>query len=196
MSMESLKQGVLLENYNGQTEVTMQSFLLKERKIFIFGEIDSVALYRFTATMLSLVTQDPHSPIKIYLNSPGGSVVDGLAICDLITEYKDIIEIYCVGYAYSMGAIILSAGKKGNRYIYPHSQVMIHEPLIPSLSNKSATSLKQTADSIMETKNITVDVLVENTGNSREKVEAAISFDNYMNAKEALDFGIVDHIIE
>ena len=187
---------MLAEDCTGTKEFALDAYLLKERKIFIFGEISSNALLLFSMQLHTLVAQDPKSTIKIYLNSPGGCISDGLAICDLISEYKDIIEIYCMGTAYSMGGIILSCGKKGNRYIYPHSKVMLHEPLITNLSNKSASSIKETADSILETKDILIDLLTKNTGNPRETVEKAISFDNFMNAKEAIDFHIVDQIVD
>ena len=135
-------------------------------------------------------------PIDIYLNSPGGSVNAGMVIYDVIQalEGKVPINIYCIGMAASMGAIILAGGHKGHRYILPHSKCMIHEPLISGGLGGSATSIKKTADSILETKAITNGVLAKHTGKTLEEIDKATAFDNYMNAEESVEFGLCDEI--
>lgn len=180
---------------DGNKEIGLQSILLNNRNIFLFGEINDEALYSFTLQLFSLVDSD--DKINIFINSPGGDVLSGLAIYDLIRQYRNQIDLYCIGIAASMGAIILSAGSEGRRFILPHSKVMIHEPLLAgNLAQKSASSIQATAESILETKGLLVDILSENTKNTREFVEQAISHDNFMTAEEAIDFKIVDKIVE
>ncbi len=179
---------------DGSKEFFPQSILLKKGNIFLFGDITQETLHAFTTQLFVLM--DQQEEINIYLNSNGGEVLSGLAIYDLIRQYKDKINIYCIGIAASMGAIILSAGEKGRRFIYPHSKVMIHEPLLGgNLSNKSASSIQTTAESILETKELLIKILTERTENEEDVVRKAISFDNYMTAEEALDFHIVDKIL-
>lgn len=187
---------ILLEDSHGTKEVSIKSYNTSKRKLFLFGEIDSASLYTFAGQLMVLISENPKEKIELYINSPGGSISDGLAICDLISQHKDIIDIYCMGIAYSMGSIILSCGKEGHRFIYPHSKVMIHEPLITGLSRTSATSLKDAADSILKSKDVIIDLLVKNTKKSKEEIEEAISFDNYMSAEEAIEFHIADKIVD
>jgi ATP-dependent Clp protease protease subunit len=107
---------------------------------------------------------------------------------------KTEVNIHCIGFAASMAAILLSAGEKGHRFVSPHAKIMIHEPLISGGASGSATSIKRTAESILETKAMTVDLLANSTGRSKEEIEAAIAYDNYMNAEECIEFGIADSI--
>ena len=128
---------------------------------------------------------DKGNPVDIYINSPGGSVNAGLVIYDLIQSLKGklVMNIYCIGMAASMAAVILAGGPKGSRYILPHSKCMIHEPLIAGGMGGSATSIKKTAESILETKAITNGILAEHTGRTVEEIDEATAFDNYMNAE-------------
>ena len=148
----------------------------------------------FVSQMLYLVEKG--EPVEIYINSPGGSVNAGLVIYDMIQACAEKIDIdlYCVGLAASMGAVILAGGKKGHRFILPHSKVMIHEPLLAGGLGGSATSIKKTADSILETKAVTNGILAKHTGKTMEEIDEATSFDNFMNAGEAVKFGICDKI--
>jgi ATP-dependent Clp protease protease subunit len=162
--------------------------------LFLTGEVTSEMANDFVSQMLYLAASD--EPINIYINSPGGSVNAGLVIYDTIQALSEKLEInmYCIGMAASMGAIILAGGQKGRRFILPHSKVMIHEPLISGGIGGSATSIKKTSDSILETKAITNGILAKHTGKSIKEINKATSFDNYMNAKEAIEFGICDEI--
>ena len=164
------------------------------RKLFLTGEVTSEMANTFVSELLYLAQSN--EPIDIYINSPGGSVNAGLVIYDVIQscEGKIPINMYCVGSASSMGAVILAGGQKGRRYILPHSKVMIHEPLISGGMGGSATTIKKTAESILETKAITNGILAKHTGKTVEEIDEATSFDNFMNADEAIAFGLCDEI--
>lgn len=179
---------------SGNSWIPIESHLLPEGKIFIKDEITSESACEFIQQVMYLRKDAPEKRIKIYVNSSGGEVNGGLVIYDTLKSLDVDFDIYCIGMAASMAAIILAAGKKGRRYILPHSKIMIHEPLISGGVGGSATSIQRTAESILETKRISVELLAADTGKSIEEVEKAISFDNYMNAKEAIEFGICDEI--
>ena len=182
------------ESCNGVREIQLRTKHFTNSKIFLTGEVTEDMANNFVSEMIYLVEKG--DPIDIYINSPGGSVNAGLVIYDMIQDCADKVEInmYCVGMAASMGAVILAGGQKGRRYILPHSKVMIHEPLIADGMGGSATSIKKTADSILETKAITNGILAKHTGKTIKQINTATSFDNYMNAEEAVEFGICDEI--
>ena len=185
---------ILEETSDGIKEVQLMSKHFSNRKLFLTGEITEETSNGFVSELLYLA--ESSEPIDIYLNSPGGSVNAGMVIYDVIQalEGKVPINIYCIGMAASMGAIILAGGHKGHRYILPHSKCMIHEPLISGGLGGSATSIKKTADSILETKAITNGVLAKHTGKTLEEIDKATAFDNYMNAEESVEFGLCDEI--
>ena len=185
---------VLEETFQGLNSIDLMSRHLTDRKIFLNGEVTNTMADDFVSQMMYLVAKD--GPIDIYINSPGGSVDAGLVIYDIIQSCKDKVEInmYCTGLAASMAAIIFAGGQKGHRYILPHSKCMIHEPLISGGLGGSATSIKKTADSILETKALSCEILAKHTGKTVEEIDEAISFDNYMNAKQAVEFGLCDEV--
>ena len=182
------------ESCNGVREITLRTKHFCNGKLFLTGEVTEDMANDFVSELLYLVEKG--EPINIYINSPGGSVNAGLVIYDVIQSCIDKVEInmYCIGMAASMGAVILAGGQKGRRYILPHSKVMIHEPLISGGMGGSATSIKKTADSILETKAITNGILAKHTGKTVEEIDEATSFDNFMNAQEAIEFGLCDEI--
>ena len=185
----------IVKSSHGITLVPVTSKLLAERKIFIEDEITLASACDTVRSLMLLVKEDPNKPIDIYINSPGGSVVDaGLMIYDTLKGMKTEVNLHCVGMAASMAAVILAGGKKGHRYILPHSKTMIHEPLISGGVGGSATTIQRTAESIMETKRLTVELLAKDTGKTEKEVEEAIAFDNYMNAEESIAFGLCDDI--
>lgn len=184
----------IIKSSNGISLAPIESRLLSDRKIFIEGEITAASACEFVRAIMLLVKEDADKPIDIYINSPGGEVNAGLMIYDTLKGVKTEINLHCIGMAASMAAIILAGGKKGHRFILRHSRTMIHEPLITGGVGGSATSIKRTAESIMETKRISVELLASDTGKTRNEVEAAISFDNYMNAEESIAFGLCDDI--
>ncbi len=185
---------VEVESSYGTREVHLRTKLFTDRKIFLTGEITEDMANDFVSQMLFLSKENV--PIDIYINSTGGSVNAGLVIYDIIQACAEKVEInmFCVGWAASMGAVILAGGPKGHRFILPHSKVMIHEPLIPGGMGGSATSIKKTAISILETKAITNGLLAKHTGKTIKQIDKATSFDNYMTAEEAVKFGLCDEI--
>ena len=184
----------IIKSSNGISLAPLESRLLSDRKLFIEGEITAASACEFVRAIMLLVKEDAEKPIDIYINSPGGEVNAGLLIYDTLKGVKTEINLHCIGMAASMAAIILASGKKGHRFIVRHSRTMIHEPLIAGGVGGSATSIKRTAESIMETKRISVELLALDTGKTRKEVEEAISFDNYMNAEESIAFGLCDSI--
>ena len=186
---------VEIEFSGGSKEVTLVSRHLKERRVFITGEINSGMANDFMSEMIYLETESDE-PVTIYINSPGGEVNAGLLIYDIIRDSNLEINLICTGLAASMAAIILAGGEKGHRYILNHSKVMIHEPKLVGNVGGSATSVKSLSESILEVRNTTNGILAEQTGKSIEEINEATLFDNYMNAEEAVEFGICDRIID
>lgn len=182
-----------VESAHGVREVSLDTRHLMNRRIFINGEINEDSANDFLSQMLYL-EQESNDPITIYINSPGGSVNAGLVIYDCIQAAEVEINMICAGTAASMAAIILAGGQQGHRYILPHSKVMIHEPLLAGGVGGSATSIKNISDSILETREIVNGILSKHTGKTMKEINKATSFDNYMNAEEAIKFGLCDSI--
>ncbi len=172
------------ESNAGISVVPLRTRHFSNGRLFLTGEVTEDMANDFVSQMLYLVEKG--ELVEIYINSPGGSVNAGLVIYDMIQACVEKIDIdlYCVGLTASMGAVILAGGKKGHRFILPHSKVMIHEPLIASGMGGSATSIKKTADFILETKAVTNGILAKRTGKTMEEIDEATSFDNFMNAEE------------
>lgn len=188
------KASFISESSGGRCEMSLEAEHLNNRTIMLTGEVNDEMAADFASKMLFLTREK--APVDIILDSPGGSVNAGLVIYDIIQECdgKIPINIYCMGMAASMGAVILAGGQKGRRYILPHSKCMIHEPLIRDGVGGSATSISKTAESILETKKITNGILAKHTGKTAREIDEATSFDNYMNANEAIEFGLCDEI--
>ena len=181
------------ETAKGYEEVKLDSQLLSQRRIFLTGEITAEKAIDFMQMMLYL--SRTNEPIHIYINSSGGNVNAGLAIYDMLQSCKNELRMYCVGQASSMAAVLLAAGQKGRRFILPHSRVMIHEVLLSGGIGGSATSISRISDSITETRDIVNGILAKHTEKTLEEISRATSFDNTMNAQQAVDFGICDEII-
>lgn len=185
----------MYKSSSGVSLIPLESRLLSKRKLFIGEEITRSFANEFVEAMIYLIEEDSDKPIDIYINSPGGSVNDaGLMLYDVLKGVKTELNFHCIGMAASMAAILMASGSKGHRFILPHGGMMIHEPLIAGGVGGSATSIMQTAENIMEKKRIIVELLSADTGKSKEEVEEAISSDNYMNAAEAIAFGLCDYI--
>lgn len=179
--------------------IPLETMLLEEGKIYIKGVISDETTDQFAQQIMYLENKYPDRPIHIYLNSSGGEVEAGLAIRDVIKglEVSGIeVNIYCVKLCASMAAILLASGPKKHRFILKSSKTMIHEPLIAGGVSGSATKIQKTAESIMETKRRSVELLAADIGKTIEEVEKAINYDNYMNAEESVAFGLVDQIID
>ena len=183
------------ETVNGVQQISLITDLFTNRKIFLFGEINEAMVYSFTMQLMNLM-EDEQSAIDIYVNSPGGEVNAGLAIYDLLQSCKAPVNLYCIGMAASMGAIIFASGKKGHRYILPHSKVMIHEPLIPNGVGGTASSIKSTADSILQTRELLNGILAKHSGKTMDEINKATDHDNFMTAEEAIEFGLCDKIVQ
>lgn len=182
-----------VESAHGTREVHLNTHHLMNRIIFLTGPIDKDSANSFLSQLLYL-EQDTSQPVTIYINSPGGEVNAGLMIYDAIQGSKLDITMICAGSAASMAAILLAGGRKGKRFILEHSKVMIHEPLLADGVGGSATSIKKISDSINETRETVNVILAKHTGRTIEEIDEATSYDNYMNAQEAIDFGICDAV--
>ncbi len=186
---------VEVETNAGIREVSLYTRLLNERKVFLNGEINADTVNELVVQLMYL-QESGSEDINLYINSGGGEVNAGLLLYDVLEGLKVPVNRYCVGMAASMAAIILAGGEKGRRFILPHSKTMIHEPLLSGGVGGSATSIKNISDSILQTRNILNDILAEHTGKSREEIDRATNFDNYMNAEESIAFGLCDEIVK
>lgn len=182
------------ESANGIQQVSLITDAFSNRRIFLFGDINQELVLSFTLQMICLM-EDKQSTINIFINSLGGEVNSGLAIYDLIQLCETPINMYCIGCAASMGALIFAGGQKGRRFILPHSKVMIHEPLILGGVGGSASSIMSTADSILKTRELLNGILALHSGRSLDEINKATDHDNFMTASEAIDFGLCDEII-
>lgn len=174
----------------GERAYDIYSRLLKDNVIFLSGPIDDHVANTIIAQLLFLQSEDSKKDISLYVNSPGGSVTAGLAIIDTMNHIKNDVSTVCVGMAASMGAVILSAGKKGKRYILPHAEVMIHQPL--GGVEGQATDIAITAKHILKTREKLNQILSANTGKPLSQIEKDVERDFFMDAEEAKKYGIVD----
>lgn len=185
---------VVEQTGQGERTYDIYSRLLIDRIIFIDEEITEHTASVIVAQLLFLEAQDPDKDINIYINSPGGMVTAGLAILDTMRYIKPDICTICVGMSASMAAVLLSAGTKGKRYILPNAEVMIHQPL--GGAQGQASDIKITADHIIETRARLNNILAENTGKPLEVIEQDTERDNYLSAQAAVEYGLVDKILE
>lgn len=181
------------ETTSGIEVISLEQRFLTQRKLFLDEPITSAVAISFTQAMMYL--SETSEPVSIYINCLGGEVNAGLAIYDVIQSCRNEINMYCIGQASSMAAVILASGQKGRRFILPHSRIMIHEVLLGSGISGSATSISRISESIMETRELVNSILAKHTGKTIEEINRATSFDNFMNAEEAVDFGICDKIV-
>lgn len=184
---------VIEQTSKGERSYDIYSRLLKDRIVFITGEIDDTMADLVVAQLIFLVAEDPDKDIFLYINSPGGSVTAGMAIFDTMQYIQCDVSTICIGLAASMGAFLLAAGTKGKRKCLPNSEVMIHQP--SGGARGQATDIAIHAEHIIATKNKMNAILAERTGQPVEKVAADTERDNYMTAEEALKYGIIDEII-
>ncbi|MBE6960049.1 MAG: ATP-dependent Clp endopeptidase proteolytic subunit ClpP [Oscillospiraceae bacterium] len=185
---------VVEQTSRGERSYDIFSRLLNDRIIFLSEEVNDTTASLVVAQLLYLEAQDPDKDIQFYINSPGGSVTAGMAIYDTMQYIKCDVATICVGMAASMGAFLLSAGTKGKRMALPNAEIMIHQP--------SAGTQGQITDMAIHMKRLQTikermnKILAENTGKSVEEVTAACERDNFMTAQEALEFGLVDRVLE
>lgn len=177
---------------NGERSYDIYSRLLKDRIVFLSGEINDETSNIIVSELLYLDSLN-HNDISLYINSPGGSITSGMAIMDTMNYIKSDVSTICIGMAASMGAFLLSCGKKGKRYILPNAEVMIHQPL--GGATGQATEIKIAAERILKLKDKLNKLLAKNTNQDLEKVQIDTERDYFMNSNEAKEYGIVDKIL-
>lgn len=185
---------VIEQTSRGERSYDIYSRLLKDRIIFIGSEIDENVASLVVAQLLFLDAEDSEKDINLYINSPGGSVTAGMAIYDTMNYIKADVSTICVGMAASMGALILSSGTKGKRFILPNAEVMIHQPL--GGTSGQASDVVIHAEWLKRTKDKLNKILSDNTGKKLSVVEKDTERDNFMTAEEAVKYGLVDEIIK
>ncbi len=188
---------VIEQTSRGERSYDIFSRLLSDRIIFLGEEVSDVSASLIIAQILFLESQDPGKDIQLYINSPGGSVSAGFAIYDTMQYVKCDVSTICIGLAASFGAFLLAGGTKGKRLALPNAEIMIHQPAIHGNGIQGqATDIKITSDHIQKSKKRLNTILSENTGKSIDEVAIATERDNYMTAIEAMDFGLIDKIID
>ena len=184
---------VVEQTSRGERSFDIYSRLLKDRIVFLGGEIDDNVANLVVAQLLFLEMENPDEDISLYINSPGGSVTAGMAIYDTMQYIKCDVSTICVGMAASMGAFLLAGGTKGKRFALPNAEIMIHQP--SGGTKGQATEIQIAAENILKTKEKLNRMLAANTGQPYEKVCQDTERDHYMDAEEALNYGLVDRII-
>ena len=185
---------VIEQTPRGERSYDIYSRLLKERVIFIVGQIEDHMANLVVAQLLFLESENPDKDISIYINSPGGSVTAGLAIYDTMQFIKPDISTLCVGQAASMGAVLLAAGAKGKRFSLPHSRVMIHQPL--GGFQGQASDIEIHAKEILKIREQLNQLLADHTGQSIETIDNDTERDNFMSAEEAVKYGLIDEALD
>lgn len=190
----SLVPMVIEQTNRGERSYDIYSRLLNDRIVFLSEEVNDVTASLVVAQLLYLEAQDPEKDIRLYINSPGGSITAGMAIYDTMQYIKCDVSTTCVGLAASMGAFLLTAGTPGKRYALPNSEVMIHQPL--GGMQGQATDMKIHADRIIRIRQNLNKILSERTGKPLEVIERDTERDNFMSAAEACEYGLIDAVIE
>ncbi len=185
---------IQVKSSNGITLVPLETRLLSERKLFLEGEINQEKACAFVQKILFLCKEDDEKPIDVLINSPGGEIISGLLIYDCIQSCKTPIRMFCMGIAYSMGALLFASGNHG-RFLFPHSELMLHEPLLGNRVGGNASSIRSISDSLMESRNKMNQILAKHTGKTIEEIEEATSFDHYYSPEESVAFGLADAVI-
>ena len=196
MEKNSLVPYVIEQTGRGDRSYDIFSRLLKDRIIFLSEDVNPTTASLVIAQMLFLESEDPDKEISFYINSPGGSITDGMAIVDTMNYIKCPVSTICVGLAASMGSVLLTCGAKGRRFATPNSEILIHQPLISGGLAGQTTEIKIHADHMVKTREKLNKLLSEKTGQSLEQIEKDTERDHYMTAQEALEYGLIDEIID
>ena len=184
---------VVEKSGRGERSYDIFSRLLKDRIVMLSGEVNDQVASTIVAQLLFLEAEDPEKDIYFYINSPGGVVTAGMAIFDTMNYIRPNIATICIGQAASMGAFLLSSGEKGKRYALPHARIMIHQPL--GGAQGQATDIQIQAEEILRMKAELNGILAKNTGQTVKKVEKDTDRDNFMSAKEAQEYGMIDEVL-
>lgn len=193
----SLVPYVVEQTSRGERSYDIYSRLLSDRIVFLNEEVNDNSASIVIAQMLFLEAQDPEKDIQFYINSPGGSISAGFAVYDTMQYIKCDVSTICMGMAASFGAFLLAGGSKGKRMALPNAEIMIHQPAIHGNGVQGqATDIKIVSDHIQKSKKRLNKILAENTGRTVEEIEIATERDNYLTAGEALEFGLIDQILD
>jgi len=192
--MNTLVPMVVEQSNKGERAYDIYSRLLKERIIFLTGQINDNVASLVTAQLLFLEAEDPKKEIYLYINSPGGLVTAGLGIYDTMQYVKPDISTLCIGQAASMGSFLLAAGTKGKRFSLPNSRVMVHQP--SAGFQGQVTDIEIHANEVLSLKNRLNEIYSKHTGKSVDEVKSALERDNFMTAEVAKDFGLIDEVVE
>ena len=174
----------------------MEQLFLKNRAVYLWGPVEDKSARDVVSKLLLLDADKPGKEIKFYINSPGGIVTSGMVIYDTMRMLQSPVVTICMGLAASMGSILLSGGVKGKRSIYPHGEVMIHQPSIGGYFQATSADIEIHAKQMQRTKEISAQILADNTGKSFERIMKDFDRDYWMDAKEAVEYGIVDSIVD
>lgn len=197
MLENSLVPYVIEQTSKGERSYDIFSRLLKDRIIFLSEDVNQTTSSLIVAQLLFLESEDPDKEISFYINSPGGSITDGMAIFDTMNYIKCPVSTICVGMAASMGAFLLAAGEKGKRFATPNAEILIHQPLIGGNGiSGQTTEIKIHADHMVRTREKMNKILSERTGQTLEQIEKDTERDHYMTAEEALKYGLIDGILD
>ena len=196
MIEDSLVPYVIEQTSRGERSYDIFSRLLKDRIIFLAEDVNSTSASLVIAQMLFLESEDPDRDINFYINSPGGSITDGMAIVDTMNYIKCPVSTICVGMAASMGSVLLASGEKGKRFATPNSEILIHQPSISGGLSGQTTEIKIHADHMVRTREKLNKLLSDRTGQSIEQIEKDTERDHYMTAQEALKYGLIDGILD
>ncbi|EGT3615025.1 ATP-dependent Clp endopeptidase proteolytic subunit ClpP [Clostridium sp.] len=192
--MSNLVPMVVEQTSKGERSYDIFSRLLKDRIIMLSGEVNDVTANLVVAQLLFLESEDPDKDIHLYINSPGGSITSGMAIYDTMQYIKPDVSTICIGMAASMGAFLLSSGAKGKRFALPNAEIMIHQPL--GGFQGQATDIDIHAKRILKIKDKLNQILSENTNQPLEKIKIDVERDYFMEASEAVEYGLIDKVIE
>jgi ATP-dependent Clp protease protease subunit len=194
LQMSGLVPMVVEQTARGERSYDIYSRLLKERVIFLVGQVEDHMANLIVAQLLFLEAENPEKDIHLYINSPGGSVTAGMSIYDTMQFIKPKVNTICIGQACSMGAFLLAAGEEGKRYCLPNSQVMIHQP--SGGAQGQATDILIHAENIKGTKDRLNQILAKHCSKAVEEVAADTERDNFMSSEQALEYGIIDEVLE
>ena len=196
---DSLVPYVIEQTSRGERSFDIFSRLLKDRIIFLSEDVNPTSASLVIAQLLFLESEDPDKEISLYINSPGGSVTDGLGIIDTINYIKCPVTTICIGMAASMGALLLTSGTKGRRFATPNAEILIHQPLISGQGggiSGQTTEIKIQADQMLKTRERINRIISNTTGKPIEQVEKDTERDHYLTAEEALEYGLIDGIMD
>lgn len=193
----SLVPYVIEQSSRGERSYDIFSRLLKDRIIFLSEDVNQTSASLIIAQLLFLESEDPEKEISLYINSPGGSVSDGLGIIDTMNYIKCPVTTICIGMAASMGALLLTSGTKGKRFATPNAEILIHQPLIGGQGiSGQTTEIQIHAEQMLKTRERINKILSETTGKSIEQIEKDTERDHYLTAEEALEYGLIDGIMD